>query len=168
MFKLPSIVKEYSAVYSGDPSLVQAPTRPEGKAATDETIEQFEKALKEHEHRLNVARETGDYSALLIEGAGEPTLFQMRQLTADAFAYLIGQVYPREGNIATNALAFRFALRSVSNLGEAKVKIVEHDKLGPIASLSFFDKAGMPAELAMSIATELGDLVLDKARLRPS
>jgi len=156
MFKLPSIVKEYSAVYSGDPSLVQLADN-----ASD-------KERKEYAHKLKVARETGDYSALLIEGASEPTLFQMRQLTADAFAYLIGQVYPREGVIATNALAFQFALRSVENLGDAKVNLVDHDKLGQIASLSFFDRVGMPAELAMSIATELGDLVLDKARLRPS
>src|SRR5690349_2544706 len=122
MFKLPSVVKEYSAVYSGDPSLAQPPASVDADASS-EAVAKHETAVEEHAHKLKVARETGDYSALLAEGAGEPTLFQMRPLTADAFAYLIGQVYPNDGVIAANVLAFQFALRSVVNLPGAEVKL---------------------------------------------
>lgn len=165
MIKIPSTFKEYSAIYSRDPALAQSPIAPDGKDATPDAVAKYEAAVKERAHKMRVARETGDYSSLRVEGAGEPTLFQMRQLTADAYAYIIGH---GGSDIDTNVLAFRYALRSVVNWPGAEVTLADHPQLGQIASLSFFDKLGVPPQLAVAIAIELGDLALWKANYRPS
>lgn len=165
MIKLPSLIREYSAIYSRDPSLVQAPVAPEGKDATPEAIAAYSAVATEYAHKLKVARETGDYSALRLDGAGEPTLFQMRQLSADAYS----RILYRDGSAIENTvLAFRYALRSVANWPGAEVTLEQHPELGQIASLSFFDKLGVPAAMSAAIAIELGDLAILKANIRPS
>lgn len=164
MIKFPSLIKEYSAIYSKDPSLLQAPTPPADNA-TAEALAAYEAAAKEHEHKLKVARETGDYAALLVEGAGPPTLFMMRQLTADAYTRIL---YRGGTAIENTVLAFRYALRSVANWPGADVALVEHPELGQIASLSFFDKLGVPGAASAAIAIELGDLAIVRAGVRPS
>jgi hypothetical protein len=150
MIRAPSVQKQYGAVFSGDPAFVQLP-----EDATDE-----QKAA--HEQKWKVARETGDYSALRIEGAGDPTVFTMKPLSTDAFAalYALGAA---EGAAAANMMAFRVSLQSVDNFGKVDIKRIQHKKFGPIATTEFFDKAGLPAGLSVKIALEIGDIVLSKA-----
>ncbi len=151
MIKLPSTIKSYSAVYSKDSAFIQLPD--------DATEEQ----AKEHARKWKVARETGEYGGLLLEGGGAPSVFTMRPLTAAAFSYLTSLAQGGSAPIEISSLAFRFSVQSVTHFSDAEIKQINHPQLGLIASLSFFDKAGAPAKLAVSITDELGGFVLEKA-----
>src|SRR5262249_51474432 len=64
-----SLLREYDDVFSGDPSFVQPGDTPEAK--------------KEHAAKVKRARETGDWSALQMTGAQQPTKFKLRPLPGD-------------------------------------------------------------------------------------
>jgi hypothetical protein len=152
VIKPPSNQRIYDAVFSGDAAFEQLPDD-----ATDEQ-------QQEHARKWEVARETNDYSALRVEGAGEPTIFKMRQLGIDAFATIVDMAKSGSGHNETAVLAFRIALQDISNMGKVEIKRIQHKKFGPIATTEFFDKAGLPAGLSLQIATELGSLAIQRAQ----
>jgi hypothetical protein len=163
MIRPPSNQKQYDAVFSGDEAFVQPPDAP-ADDATPEQLEKYQGEIEEYQHKWQVARETVDgYRALMLEGAGEPTFFTMRPLTADQFALLVDMRRGGMGGNEVNILAFRAALISVRNFPKAEIKRVMHKKLGDIATTSFFDKAKLPAGLSTSIGVELGNLAISKA-----
>jgi hypothetical protein len=156
MIKGPSNQKPYEAVWTGDGAFIQLP-----KDATEEQQE-------EHARKWEVARETNDYSALRLEGADDPTVFALRHLTADQLTYLHGAT--KAGTLTpveSTVLAFRAALLDVRNVGKVKIGRIHHKRLGEIATLDFFDKAGIPAGMAVAVATQLGNLVVAKASPSP-
>lgn len=151
MIRPPSNQRNYDAVFSGDSCFVQLPD--------NATEEQF----IEHARKWEVARETGDYSALRVEGAGEPTVFKMRPLNLESFAAIVDMAKAGAGHNETAVLAFRVALQDVSNLGKVEIKRIQHKKFGQIATTEFLDKAGLPAGLSLQIAAELGGYAIQKA-----
>lgn len=154
---LPSNIKDSAFPFSKDPAFVQAPEAP-SEDADSATVEAYKKALKEHQHKWKVARETGDYSALRVAGTDEPTLFHLRPLSADAFTYLASH-QPQDGAV----LAFRYALKDVSNWSGFEMALTDHPKLGRIADLAAFDKAGVPGGFTVALAIELGNIVTTRA-----
>jgi hypothetical protein len=150
MIRPPSNAKQFDAFYSKDPAFVQLAD----DASEDDG--------KEHAQKWRTARQTGDYSALLIEGQ-QPTKFTLRPLSVDAFASIIDMKRSGTGDNEVAILAFRVALKSVSNFGKAEIKFGPHKKFGLIASTDFLDKAGLPAGLALNIAAEIGGVALEKA-----
>jgi hypothetical protein len=139
-------------VWSGDAAFVQLPENatPEQSAA--------------HDKKWEVARETGDYSSLAVEGAGPPTVFTFSQLTHDQTATLLDMSRSRSHGVTViNSLAFHAALQSVSNLGDVEIKRDEfHPRLGLIVSSGFFAKADVPPAVSVPIVLELGEIVFEK------
>jgi hypothetical protein len=158
----PSNQRSYDLVWTGDAAFVQPPELPDN--ATPEQRTEHEKAIKAYLDKWDVARETNDYAALRVEGS-DPTTFTVKPLTHDQMAIIFDMSRdPKTGVAEVNALAFAAALQSVTNLGDVEVKRnVFHAKLGLIASMDFFDKAGLVAGMSVQITLQLGELVIKKA-----
>lgn len=157
MIKSPSLVNEYTLIYSGDPalSLPEDPT--------------------ERERVLRVARETGDWKPIL-GGQGEPTLFHFRQLTRTDLGWLHG-----EGQHSTehgrplsplefNDLVIRLAIRSVDNFGSHKVerKQIKRDRwLATTDIVEAIHSEG--GKLGAAILGEFSDFIIERAQggIRP-
>jgi hypothetical protein len=108
VIKPPSLVADYTLIYSGDPAL---------NLPADDA---------ERERVLELARETGNWRDLLIEG-DPPTLFQMRPLPGSVYDYWCGEVRRRElVDREAAALLFRLALTKIDNFGKL---VVEHIKV---------------------------------------
>lgn len=155
MIKFPSNVKEYVAYWSADSAFIQL--------ADDAS----EDAQKEHEHKWKVARETGDYSSLRVEGSDEPTAFTLRPLSADALNIIAAAVekgLPARGGYV---LAFQWALKDIAMKG-IEIAFTDHPQLGRISALTMFDKLGVPAGFALRIASELGQIAFSKATPSPN
>lgn len=153
--RLPSVAKPYDAVWSLDPAFEQLPDGADDATRT------------EHAHRWKVARETGDYSKLLVAGAS-PTKFVMRQLPPEHFPVLVDMMRSGSGNAEVASLSFRLALQSISNWDGVELKHEIHAKFGLIASLGFLAEAGLTAGQSMGLTTELGGVAFEKAMaLRP-
>jgi hypothetical protein len=103
----PSYQREYTDHWPGDPAFVQPPSD--------------ESELKEYERKLRVARETGDWKPLLVEGA-QPTAFIMGQVDRSIWRALGGRMMlpssnPRWiGSAEGVALLFRLALVKIVGL----------------------------------------------------
>jgi hypothetical protein len=151
MIRPPSLSKPYEDHFSKDPAFVQL--------ADDAT----EDEVREHVRKWRTARETGDFSALRVSGGGEPTVFTLRPLGLEAFAALVDMTRSGSGHNEVAVLAFRIALRGVSNFGKADIKFVHHKRFGQIATTEFLDKSGLPAGVTLAIATELGGAAIERA-----
>lgn len=173
MIRPPSLCKKYDAFFSGDEAFKQPPPAPREptSSASDADRAEYEKELKAHEKRVEdhvhawkVARETGDYGALL-SGDGIPTKFVMEPMSSDTWAVLIDMVQSKAiGDKELSVLSFRAALVDVVNFGDVEVKRETHPKLGKLANLGFFEAAGVPAGYSLQIIVELGRLALSKAQ----
>ena len=150
--RLPSVQRTYDLCWSGDSAFVQLPDDADADA------------IKAHADKWRVARETGDYSALEVEGASPPTIFTFRQLNHDQTATLLDMSRSRQHGVAVvNSLAFMTAIDKVSNLGDAKIeRNVLHSQLGLIASSDFFAAAGVPPAVSVPIVLELGEIVFER------
>jgi hypothetical protein len=161
MLRAPSTVKNRDEFFSLDEAFKQLPK------GADEAAE------REHARQWKVARETGDYHQLLIEGQ-TPTKFVLKPISAEVLGTLVDMANKRDsqgvrvhGDNEIAALALRVALVSVSNFGDAEVAHGLHAKFGMIASLDFLSV--LPTQLAANLISELGWLVLNRAReLSPS
>jgi hypothetical protein len=151
VIKPPSLAKPFTEYFSEDPAFEQL--------ASDATPEQ----TAEYSAKLTAAWETGDWSALRAEGAGEPTTFTVRALPSDAFGKLADIQAAGAGDNEVYQLAFRVVLQSVSNLGNAKVTTIEDERFGRIASLQFLTDAGVTGALGMRIMREIGVRALKRA-----
>jgi hypothetical protein len=147
VIKPPSLLHEYDLIYSGDPALAL----PE-----DAVI---------REHALAVARETGNWQALLIPGQ-EPTLFTLRPLTGSQYDWWAGEVKRRQlVEPEAAALAVRLALTGVKNFGPHKVEpvLVDGHKL---ARIEIIDAIYAVPEGRM-VVLELATAVIERATTAP-
>lgn len=152
MIKAPSLVSEYTLIYSGDPAL-SLPDDADERARV-----------------LRVARETGKWDELLT-GNEAPTLFHFRNLTRTEWAWLTGEMghSTEHGRslsaVEANDLAIRLALRNVENFGAHKVERKRYRGDIWLASTKIIDaiyaEAGKYGE---DILGEFGSHVIERAR----
>lgn len=134
--------------WSRDPAFIQLPdnaTEAQGAA---------------HALKWRVARETGNFGELLVEGAS-PTKFVMRPIPGNIIRKLIDKCSAGQlGDLELAALAFRCALVEVSNFGDTKIKHVNTEDFGRIASQSIVDELD---EVAKGAVNELGSEAIQRA-----
>lgn len=151
MLRLPSNQREYDEYWSGDPAFHQPADSDEARA--------------EHAAKIKRARETGDWSPLLIDGE-TPTKFVMRPIKGDQWRWLVDEATRedehRMGPALFNQLMFRCAVVSVKNLGmKVNEDQVRHKKLGMIAPKDIPDVLD---SIDASIVTELAGVAFERAR----
>ena len=167
----PSLIKPRDEFYSGDPAFKPSPVAPELASNADDdakdvykaAVAEYVKAVEERERLVNLARETGDWSALRIEGK-TPVKFVMRPLKSRQFNRIADMIIAREvGAVTAKEIAFGAALAEVAGIGDAKITYDDHPRLGRIATPDFLDEV-WPTGLVVSAVAELGELVLERAR----
>ncbi len=149
MIRPPSVQSTYDEFWPGDPAFVQL--------ADDATDAQ----RKEHAKRIEVARDTGDWSGLRVEGGSEPTKFVMRQVDRVAWRTLQDRMQMDESSsrfIGANegtSLLFRMALESIENLGDFKVTrgIEDGIQLAARKAVTYLD------QISPAIVIDLGNAV---------
>lgn len=155
MIKPPSNQKTWDAFYTGDTAIIQLPDE-----ASDEQ-------KKDRDDLIERARELGadGWADVVVEGE-RPTIFTFKPLGSELTGHLVDMLNdPRVGAFRVFALAFRLALVGVKNLTDSgKVDFVNHGEFGRIATTAFLDRAGCTGEVGASIITELGSLVMTRAR----
>lgn len=158
----PSLQRERTEFYSGDPAFIQLPAFAPAKAndPAPEELAAYGKLRDEHARRWELARETGDYATLLIAGQ-EPTAFTMRPIRGEVHRKLVDD-YNTDAlkPLAFAQFAFRIALYDVPGL-EVKVKRnVRHVAYGEMADV---DVADYFDSFDKFIVTELGQLAIQRA-----
>lgn len=143
--------KPFADYWSGDSAFQQL-------SSSDATAEE----IKAWEQKVRVAREMQDWSALAIEGE-TPTRFVMRPISYTTLRRLLDDY--RTGTVKTAelaALAFRAAIQHVENHPDlvGDIPRTKHPRYGLLASEAFADKVD---SIDMSIITELGNAILDRA-----
>lgn len=124
MIRLSSYQRDYDIYWSGDPALEQPPIDP-GRAVSDETIAAFKAALAAYQTKLTAARETSDWSALILENQ-VPLKFVMQQVDRNIWRAIIDRGSlpldnPRLiGPGVLSSLLFRLAVKDIPG-GEIKV-----------------------------------------------
>ena len=122
MIQPPSVQKDYSFIYSGDPAL-DLPAIPDEVEGEDPEARKLavEKAIADREAVLARARETGQWQALVRAGE-TPTIFTLHPL-GTAYDWWCGEVKRRSLCDSEAALlVVRLALRQVDNFGKYKVE----------------------------------------------
>ena len=147
MIRLPSMCEPRHEFFSGDDAIEQPPEDP--------------KALAEYDHKIRVARQTGDLAGVLVNGQ-QPVRFLMRPIPFEAYAVVMGMRDRQEPLEDILLLAARVCLLDIDG---AEVKKETHPRFGKIASLSTFEKFGVAQGL--NIACELGTLALQRAHADP-
>lgn len=150
MIRPPSLQRTYDDFFSGDEAL--------RRGATPEEKTEIARLIK-------VARETGDWRPLAVEGK-QPTKFTFKPLSGDVYRTMVDMLTAREiGAAKMPQIAFRAAFSAVSNLGidldADQSKKVNHPKLGELASTQLTD---LLDGCDVSIVTELGGEVLRRAQ----
>jgi hypothetical protein len=150
VIKPPSLQRPFTLIFSGDPAL---------ELPTDE---------KERAKALEVARDTGNWSALLKVGGEPPTLFEIIPMTATAKHWL-GQLQLEQGitQIQICALAFRLSIKKIESFGDFKLRFEERsldsgDKI-TLATADVIDELGKLGPAGESIMIEIGTLALLRA-----
>lgn len=149
MIKPPSLVSDYSFIYSGDPALV------------------LPEDAEQRKHALDVARETGNWQPLL--GPGDPpTVFTLRPLSGSVYDWWLGEVARRRLVTAeAQALIVRLALIKVDNFGTHKVERVKLEGES-IAKIGIIDAIYAEAGGAgRAVIAELSDEIVDRAEKAP-
>lgn len=149
MLRPPSNQHPYNDHFSGDPAFVQPPAN-----ATKAQLE-------EHARKVEVARETGDWKALLIEGQ-QPTTFVMRPLKGNTFRNLVDDsMADKIGGAMMAQLAFRAAIESIANLGDVQIARQNDPRFGEIATVDVTDTLDA---ISPKIVGELGSEAVRRAR----
>jgi hypothetical protein len=117
-----SLTSDYAFVSSLDPALDAPPPD-----ATDDERERWA-------HKITVARESGNYAEVLKKDH-RPTLFRLRTVDGPTWRRLIDRIGSL-GHATAFALVVRAALRSVENLGDARVTHRDEPDVGSIADES--------------------------------
>jgi len=150
MLKPPSLQKQWDEFWSGDPAFQPRP----GKGASDKDKEAYLK-------KLEVARDTGNWSEFAIEGLN-PTKFTMKQVPGTLLRKLVdrfttGAIGPAE----LASLLFRAAIIEIENLGfDHKIKRVQVADYGALADQETVD---MLDAIDVDIVTELGIVIRQRA-----
>lgn len=142
--------RQYDEYWSGDPAFVQR----------DATWTDQQKA--EHDNKIRIARETGDWMPLLVEGM-QPTKFIMRALPGKISRKLVDDInFGKIGSAVLASVSFRAAILSIEN-GPSDLPAITQVQTdyGPIASTDISDALDA---LALEIVGELGSVVLARAR----
>jgi hypothetical protein len=135
--RLPGNQHRYDVFWSGDPAFIQG---------TD----------AEHTRKLEIARETGDWSALLIQGL-VPTKFVCRQIPGELKRRIMDRFSAGKiGGQELDALLVRLAVVDVVNLGDFKLGFAADDDWGRLATHALPDvldehAPGAVADLAVQI-----------------
>lgn len=153
MIRPPSLSKTFDLHFSGDPAFEQPPPKED------------EKARKTYSAKLTAARDTGDWSPLLVAD-GRPSKFVMQQIHRPTWRHVIDRASlspdnPRHlGPNVVMSIAFRMAIQSVPDLGiECKhVPDTGFDgwKMAPESVVDTLD------QISPAIVGELGMVLLDK------
>ena len=121
-FAPPTLARDYDLISSLDPAL-DAPERAGGE---DET--EWKERFDAWNDRLRIARENGDWSALLRDGM-KPTLFRCRHVPGDKWA-MRDRVLAGMGVDEYMGHVVRLAVVGVDNYRlDFKLKLVEHTDL---------------------------------------
>ena len=118
---------------------------------------------EEYALKVKTAIETGDWSALRVEGGTEPVTYNMRPLGADVLGVLVDMQRNGCGDNELCTKAFRAALVSVAGIKDVKVKFDNDEHMGRIATLSWLEDAKIPPARGIRILREIGGRVLSKA-----
>lgn len=152
MIRPPSLQRAYDEFYSGDPAFVHPPD--------DATADQ----KAEWSHKIRVARETGDWSPIVKPGE-MPTKFVMMPIAGNVVRRIIDQALSDKiGTAQMHQLAFRAAVIEVVNLDGAKVKRVETDNYGMLATSEITDFLD---SISLFIVSELGREALERMKKIP-
>jgi hypothetical protein len=151
MIVLPqSLQGRYSWVWPRDPALARPP------ASADE------KTRKDFEHKLEVARDTGKYQDVLLEGH-QPTLFVVEPLPGAVWRKIIDMMtMDRIGNMEASSIIVRVCLKSVEN--PAIPVDVEAGPYGAWAKQSVIDTLDA---IHPAIVSELGGHLSNRASAPP-
>ena len=159
MIKPPSLVREYTWIWSKDPAVDSPP--PDAP----------KKVKAEWDRKLAQARETGVYTGVLKAGE-QPTLFTLRAIPQDVWGAMWSAHHAQDiGVPSLPFVAARLALRGISNTGlsegDPEIKLVRDDKLpdkwadqlGPMAHADALNAFGTWAPL---IASEMWLHILER------
>lgn len=148
----PSLQREYSLCFSGDPALDIPEVPAEGAADRDDVI-------KDREHKLKVARETGNWP---IKPGQTPTYFRFRQVGGSACRWWFGESQRQSlSTIEDIELMFRLALVSIDGLPGVTM---QHDKRGkfPLVSIGTMDEI-YASGAGPAAVYELGAIAAERA-----
>jgi hypothetical protein len=152
MLAPPSLVRDTVLVYSQDPALDAPPSD-----ATDEE-------RKRWQHRVDVARETGDWAPVLKPGQ-QPTRFVVRRIPGTTWRKIEDRIgFASIGAMEGMSLVLRAALKGVENFGDFKVTHADEDGIGSIAKADVID---LLDAVDPDIVAELGFQVLSRQRSTP-
>lgn len=161
MIKPPSQQFPYTLVYSGDPAL-NLPTDPDGDEARTKLL---------RAKALEVARDTGDWTALIHTGE-VPTLFTVRPITGALLDWMMSEARRRESTAAeVHVFALRVALTKIDGFGDARVETAPAGREGEfrIATMKIIDALYAVEGVGRDVVQELGSIVWQRALegLRP-
>ncbi len=170
--KPPSISKPWDEFVSIDPAFVQMPKIPPS-TATDEEIAAFKAAFAEYAAGLKAARETGDWTPMLVAGKtlADATRFTLGQIDGNIWRELIDRnTLPadssrRIGGSVLRALLVRLAIKAISGC-ELKIERTLDEEYGEVMAqaevIDMLDKENP------SIVGELGTVIAERLRgVRP-
>jgi len=150
----PSLQKPYDFISAADDALAVPVDGADEKANAA--------ARADFAHRLDVARRTGDYSAVMLEGK-QPAKFVLRPLPGSIVRKLFDDAAAgRVGNLEMAALAFRAALDGATALDGVTMRFVEDDRYGRIAAASVVD--AIDSGCGASVINEVGLYAIQRAQ----
>ena len=131
-FRPPSVTKPWDAFVAVDPVFVQPPVEPSDDASAEQ-VDEYKKAIAEYIAKLKAARETGDWTPMLVPGRSlaEATKFTLLPVDANIWRELLDRAtlpadsLRRIGSVSMNAVLFRLAVKAISGL-ETRIER-EHD-----------------------------------------
>lgn len=157
MIQPPSVQREYSEFWSGDPAIMQSPDAPP-EDATEETKAAVRARVEEHERKLERARETGQWDAIIVPGE-RPTMFTFAPIPGRVMRALISRMERGELDFVTAApIAFRASIRKIENPA-MEIKVENHPEFGRIASEAITNKLDA---IDMGIVSQLGMRALSR------
>lgn len=166
----PSNQSSYTEIWSGDPALVQPP--PEPKGASKAALKEYKAALEEHQRKVKLAGESGNWSALLIPGQ-QPTRFVVRPLSGQAYREIVSRLLLTDPNsekrltqITMPAVVFRCCIEKIENGGyDQEIQRYPHEAFGSIVSV---DVANYLDGIDPTIVSEIGRRIYDRGTQAPS
>ena len=129
----------------------------ETERPTAEELAEFKLLVEEHQRKWRVARETGNYAELLVDGE-HPTAFKMRPIPSEVLRKMQDLHDAKTlGENEAALIAFRAALVDIVNAGDLKVTRVKDPAFGQLVSLELINALDA---FDRNIVTELGGVAL--------
>lgn len=159
-----SLQHEYDEFWTGDEAFQQPPKEPDvSREKNPPAWEAHDKALAEWQRRVRVARETGNWEALRIDGAPDPTRFVLKPIPGNLFRKLVDDVTNGAiGGTEAMTLMLQLALVDVVNLeGVKDVGRTKHPRYGDMATVQV---PNLLDKIDPTIVGELGSAIRDRAQ----